>query len=117
MGLRGLAARDLQTLRKSGNVLYDLARAGGAEIDEAEFADNMARCLRRGPSPLDLVRWAAGKYPDLFRPALELLEGLDESAVENIVARVPDGWMSRPAREFATASMRHGLERMREMNR
>ena len=112
MGLRGLAARDLQTLRKSGNVLYDLARAGGAE-----FADNMARCLRRGPSPLDLVRWAAGKYPDLFRPALELLEGLDESAVENIVARVPDGWMSRPAREFATASMRHGLKRMREMNR
>ena len=72
---------------------------------------------RRGPSPLNLVRWAAGKYPDLFRPALERLKRLDENVIENIVARVPDSWMSRPAREFAAASMRHGLERMRELNR
>lgn len=61
--------------------------------------------------------WAAGEYPDLFRPALERLERLDESVIENIVAHVPDSRMSRPAREFATASMRHDLERMRELNR
>lgn len=42
---------------------------------------------RRGPSPLELVRRAAKAYPDLFRPALAKLNGLDEGSLRNIVDR------------------------------
>lgn len=54
-GYEDLQREISRTLQKPGNVLYDLARAGGAEIDEAEFADNVARCLRRGEFLLLIV--------------------------------------------------------------
>ena len=47
-GYEDLQREISKTQRKPGNVFYDLVRAGGAEVDEAEFADNVARCLRRG---------------------------------------------------------------------
>lgn len=54
-GYEDLQREISMTLRKPGNVLYDLARAGGAEVGEAEFADNVARCLRRGEFLLLIV--------------------------------------------------------------
>ena len=54
-GYEDLQREISKTLRKPGNVLYDLVRAGGAEIDEAEFADDVARCLRRGEFLLLIV--------------------------------------------------------------
>ena len=65
-----------------------------------------------GPSPLELVRRAARRYPDIFRPALTKLERLDEGAMNGLVDRVPVGWMTPSSRKFAVALMRYNLEQL-----
>ena len=67
---------------------------------------------RNGPSPLELIRRATHRYPDLFHPALAMLERLDERPMSNLVDRVPDHWMSPSARKFTTVLMRYNFERL-----
>lgn len=64
---------------------------------------------RRGPSPLELVRRATRSYPDLFVPALENLQRMDEGSLIELVERVPCSWMSASAREFAVAQMHYSI--------
>lgn len=56
---------------------------------------------RYGPSPLELVRRAASHDPALFRKPVRRVKALSGDSLEAIVRRVPAGWMSRPARDFA----------------
>ena len=56
---------------------------------------------KRGPSPLELARNAAGDYADVFLPVNEKLEKLDVNAMGEIVNRIPDDWMSPSARARA----------------
>ncbi len=72
---------------------------------------------RRGPSPLELVRIAVRHYPEIFSPALERLDGLDESSVKNLVERVPADWMTTSARAFAMALIGYNLRHLREIVR
>ena len=53
--------------------------------------------------------------PDLFRPAISRLEKLDDDSLRELVNRVPDGWMTATAQEFAVALMRYNIETMRGM--
>lgn len=69
---------------------------------------------KRAPSPLELARLAAERYPRLFSPALENLNDLSESSLWQVVNRVPDYWMSKSAKRFAVPLMRYNLERLRE---
>ncbi len=70
---------------------------------------------QHGPSPLELVRRATCKYPDLFRPALTKLEKVDDRSLDNLVNRVPSDWMSPSAKKFAIALMRYNLEQLQEL--
>ena len=70
---------------------------------------------RHGPSPLELVRRAAHRFPDLFQPALVKLEKLDESSISDLVNRVPVGWMTPSARVFSIALMRYNLEQLGDL--
>ena len=67
---------------------------------------------QRGPSPLELVRRATRSYPDLFLPALENLERLDQGSLIELVDRVSCSWMSPSARKFAIAQMRYSIEQL-----
>ena len=67
---------------------------------------------QRSPSPLELARRATHHYPDLFLPALEKLERLDERSMSNLVDRIPDNWISPSARKFAVALVRYNLEQL-----
>lgn len=69
---------------------------------------------RHAPSPLELTRLAAERYPDLFRPALENLNNLSEHSLLQIVSRAPDNWMSEAAKRFSVALMRYNLEKLKE---
>lgn len=60
---------------------------------------------KRGLSPLELVRQAAALLPELFKPALARLRRLDRQSLEATVDRVPDDWMTPPARQFAVELM------------
>ena len=70
-----------------------------------------------GPSPIELVRRTAPCYPDIFRPALTKIEKLDETLVDDLLARMPEEWMSRSAKEFATALMRYSIGQLKEVLR
>ena len=70
---------------------------------------------RHGPSPLELVRRAACRFPDFFQPALTKLEKLDESAMSDLVKRVPVSWMASSAREFSVTLMRYNYKRLWEI--
>lgn len=66
-----------------------------------------------GPSPLELVRRAARRYPNIFRPALEKLESLDETVIRSIIYRIPDEVMTPLAREFAATLILYNFEQLR----
>ena len=67
----------------------------------------------RGPSPVELLRHAASTYPDLLSSALAKLDRLEEESIFTMIERVPDGWISVSAREFAIAVMHSSLEQLR----
>lgn len=68
-------------------------------------------------SPLELVRRAVDRHPDLFTPALAKLDNLDDGSIATIVNRVPDDWMSPAARTFAIALLRYNWARLGELVR
>ena len=70
---------------------------------------------KRASSPLELVRRAVQRYPDLFQPALKKLKRLDESTTRDLISRVPDSWMTFSAREFAVALIRYNFEQLKEL--
>ncbi|MEP7364586.1 MAG: HipA domain-containing protein, partial [Acidobacteriota bacterium] len=70
---------------------------------------------KRAIGPLELVRRAAAAYPDLFRPALAGLDSLEKESVERIVGRVPQGWMSGVARQFALELTCYNLKQLKEI--
>lgn len=70
---------------------------------------------RRGPSPLELIHLSAAEYPDLFRPAIDKIDILDESSLSNIVDSIPKGWMTPTARVFAFELMRYSCAQLREV--
>ena len=70
---------------------------------------------RRGPSPLQLVRYAAVCYPDSFLSALQKAGELDRNAVHDAVHRVPDEWMSPSSKEFAVEMMDYSQDQLRRI--
>ena len=68
-----------------------------------------------GPSPVELVRRAADRYPELLHPALAKVEALRVEALDMIVGRVPATWMSSSAREFAVGLMKYHLDQLRSI--
>ena len=92
----------------SGNHVGDYVERGRGQI----YWQNIGR---RGPSPLELIRLSAAEYPDLFRPAIDKLDLLDESSLSNIVDSIPQGWMTPTARVFAFELMRYSCAQLREV--
>ncbi len=72
---------------------------------------------KRAPSPLALVRRCVGDRPTLFAPALKRAAETSADDVQRIVSRIPDGWMSRTARDFAVALMGYNLDELRKLVR
>lgn len=66
-------------------------------------------------SPLELVRRAVNRHPDLFGPALAKLDHLDDGSIAASVSRVPEDWMSQSARAFGIALMRYNRARLKEL--
>ena len=69
-----------------------------------------------GPSPLELVRRGAHAFPELFRPALDKIDRL-ENHVDTLFRRMPDRWMSPLATEFAAAMMHYSIGQLRRLLR
>lgn len=72
---------------------------------------------RRGPSPLELVRRAVRTYPDLFRPAVLKLTGIDKNVFSQIVDRIPSDWMTSSARVFAVTLLFYNYNQLKEIFR
>jgi hypothetical protein len=70
---------------------------------------------RRAISPLELVRRAAQAYPELFGRAFAALDKLERASLERIVSRVPAGWMSDVARQFAIELTCYNLKQLKDI--
>lgn len=70
---------------------------------------------RHGLSPLQVVRSVAAEYPALVSSALERLELADEASFQQIIGRMPDGWMSDAAQAFALELMRYNRSELFRM--
>ena len=70
-----------------------------------------------GPSPLELVRWCRQEpdYRQFFEDAFRKLDFPSREATEEIVAKVPDDWMTPVSRAFALALLHYNRERLREI--
>lgn len=66
-------------------------------------------------SPLELVRRSVDNHGDYFSSALARLPRLDAATIAAIVDRIPDDWMSAPARTFAVALLCYNLNQLREL--
>lgn len=66
-------------------------------------------------SPLELVRRSVDNHGDYFSSALARLRRLDAVTVAAIVDRIPDDWMSAPARTFAVALLCYNLNELRNL--
>lgn len=69
----------------------------------------------RGLSPLQLVRLASEKYPDLMQSSMAKLERLDYNKLKDIISRVPPTWMSDLARDFALQLMCYNISELKKV--
>ena len=66
-------------------------------------------------SPLELVRRSVDNHGGYFSSALARLPRMDAATIAAIVDRIPDDWMSAPARTFAVALLCYNLNQLREL--
>lgn len=66
-------------------------------------------------SPLELVRRSVDNHGGYFSSALARLRRLDAATIAAIVDRIPDDWMSAPARTFAVALLCYNLNELRSL--
>ena len=66
-------------------------------------------------SPLELVRRSVDNHGGYFSSALAKLRHLDAVTIAAIVDRIPDDWMSAPARTFAVALLCYNLNRLQDL--
>lgn len=101
------SARTRRALLDDGRVgAYAERGRGGIYWDPAEA---------KAPSPLELVRRASAEEPEVFRRPLTRLDVLDKFCLSEVVARIPSGWMSPIARDFATAFLCYTLDELRKL--
>lgn len=65
-----------------------------------------------GPSPLELFRLASRRYPSAFLPALGRIDRHTSTNARELVRRVPEGWMSPAAVDFACKVMETSIEQL-----
>ena len=104
--------RELQAGRRD-RILEE--RRVGDYVERGRGAIFRSAEARYGPSPMQLVRYAAVPFRDSFRPALRKIERLDRNAVHETVHRVSGDWMSPSQREFAIELMIYSLDQLRRL--
>ena len=121
---RGFIAPSFDHASSLGRELLDVRRDRllaegrlGGYAERGRGAIYWSENERRGPSPLELVRRAAHKYPDLFRQAGQQLQKIDEAGFRQIVDRVPSDWITASSRAFALALLRYNFEQLQEIFR
>lgn len=107
LGRELLDERRLARLKEDQVYAYLHRGRGGVYWSEDEV---------HGPSPLELFRLASRRYPSAFLAALGRIDRLSSESVRELVDRVPGGWMSHPARDFACRLMGTSIEELRRID-
>jgi len=86
-----------------------------AYAEQASGAIYWDKADRFGISPLELIRRAAAKYPEIFNSAIRKVGQLDRDKLEEIVGCIPEAWMTKLARQFSIALVCYNLEQLRRI--
>ena len=103
--------RELQDNRR--DLLFSENRVG-AYVERGRGAIYWSETQANAPSPLELARLTIRDHPALFHTAARRLQRANEDSLSEIVARIPDDWMSDSARRFALCVMQYSLSELRE---
>lgn len=70
--------------------------------------------FRRGPSPLELVRWCLNQkvFEPFFLAALQKLKNWNDERIGEIVSQVPPDWMTLLARKFVIEFVNHNVSEL-----
>jgi hypothetical protein len=110
----------------------ELADTGGKQsrqryLDELGLAKYLERAhgpifvdeiSKRGPSPIDLVRWTLTQpdYAPYFSKALEKYANWRVDCVDEIVSKIPPDWMSLVTRRFVIKFVHHTFAELRSLS-
>ena len=121
-GWRGFVAPSFDHASSLGRELLDerrdrflAERLVGGYVEKGHGGIYWSEDERRAPSPLELVRRAAQRYPEFFQGALKKTQRLDESTMKDLANRVPDSWITPSAREFAIELIRYNFSQMSKL--
>jgi hypothetical protein len=67
---------------------------------------------RRGPPPMAVAEHLSQQYPALFHYWRERLRSLTEASLVDLISRIPEVRITRPAREFAAGLLCHHRHRL-----
>jgi hypothetical protein len=87
----------------------------GRYSDKAQGAIFWESTDRHGLSPLELVRRGIREQAEMFSGALQKACGLRTEQIVEVVQRVPQAWMSQPAREFVIELIGYNLQQLRSI--
>ena len=82
--------------------------------EQAHGAVFVGQESRRGPSPLELVRWCVHQpdYQELFRAALRKVDNLTSEAVDEVVSKIPSSWMTELSGEFVVRLVEYNISEL-----
>ena len=117
-GPRGLLAPTFDHASSLGRELRDDKRRALLENRTVDRYAERARgavfwedTRRYGPSPLELVRSARPEFRELFVDPIFKLR-LNRAALEGVIRRVPDNWMSPTAKDFSVALLNYNATQL-----
>ena len=82
--------------------------------EQAHGAVFVGQDSRRGPSPLELVRWCV-HHPDyqaLFRAGIRKVGNLTSETVDEVVSKIPGSWMTELSREFVVRLVEYNISEL-----
>ena len=69
----------------------------------------------RPDNPIELVRWAAGQYPHLYRDGLNRLREIEVGSLHSVVRRLPDEICSESTLRFCECMLAYSLNELQEI--
>jgi len=72
---------------------------------------------KKGPSPLELVRLALQRYPELFQPAISRVEQISKVAIDEILTRMPSGWMTDISIDFVREFLAYSISELLKLKK
>ena len=89
----------------------------GTYAEKAPGAIYWSSLDKKGPSPLEIVRRAYERYPESFQPAIKRVDAISINKIEEVLSRIPAGWMTKTAVDFVREFLMYSISELKKLNK